>query len=97
MATYIVLGNFTDQGLRHARESTKRAEAFREMARVLGVGIKNIYWTMGQYDVVVVIDAPDNATATTLNISLGALGNVRTQTLPAFTADEMAHVIAKMV
>lgn len=97
MATYIVLGNFTDQGLRSVRETTKRAEALREMARVLGVAIKSIYWTLGQYDVVVVFEAADDATAATLNVSLGALGNVRTQTLPAFSAEQMTHVLAKMV
>jgi uncharacterized protein with GYD domain len=96
MATYIVLLNFTDQGIRNVKDTTKRAEAFREMAKKLGVTVKDIYWTLGQYDVIASLEAPDAATVTALNLSVGALGNVRTQTLPAFSADEMGGILAKM-
>ena len=96
MATYILLANFTDQGIRNVKESTKRAEAFREMAKKLGVTVKEIYWTLGQYDVVVSLEAPDAATVTALSLNLCALGNVRTQTLAAFSADEMDRILGKM-
>jgi uncharacterized protein with GYD domain len=96
MATYIVLLNFTDQGVRNVKDTTKRAEAFSQMAKKLGVTVKSIYWTLGQYDVVATLEAPDTATVTAVNLSVGALGNVRTQTLPAFSAEELGGILGKM-
>ena len=96
MATYIVLGQFTDQGIRNAKDSPKRADALKEMAKKAGATVKDVYWTLGQYDVVTTIDAPDDATLTSLLLSVGALGNVRTQALRAFPADEMGRIIKKM-
>ena len=95
MATYIVLGQFTDQGIRNAKDSPKRADALREMAKKAGATVKDVYWTLGQYDVVTTIDAPDDATLTALLLSVGALGNVRTQALRAFSADEMGRILKK--
>jgi uncharacterized protein with GYD domain len=97
MASYIILGNFTDQGIRHVKDTTKRAEALTTTANALGVTIKSIYWTLGRYDAIIAVEAADDATATALGLSLGALGNVRTQTLPAFSAVEMNRILAKMV
>ena len=96
MATYISLLGFTDEGIRKVKQTTKRAEAFKAMARKRGVTVKDIYWTVGAYDVVIVMDAPDDETATAVIMSLGALGNVRTQTLRAFSAEEMNRIIGKM-
>jgi len=96
MATYITLASFTDQGVRGAKDSIKRAEAFKEMAKKHGATVKELVWTLGQYDIVVTLEAPDDAVVTALNLSIGALGNVRTQTMRAFSAAEMANVIAKM-
>jgi uncharacterized protein with GYD domain len=96
MATYIVLVNFTDQGIRNAQDSPKRADAFKEATKKSGASVKDLYWTMGQYDAVTIIEAPDTATATALALSLGKLGNVRTQTLPAFSAADMETIIGKM-
>ena len=79
MVTYVVLGNFTDQGVRAAKDSPKRAEAFKKMAATFGVTVKELFWTQGRYDVVTILDAPDEFSAMTLNLSLGALGNVRTE------------------
>ena len=95
MATYIVLGQFTDQGIRNAKDSPKRADALREMAKKAGATVKDVYWTLGQYDVVTTIDAPDDATLTALLLSVGALGNVRTQALRAFASDEMGRILKK--
>lgn len=97
MATYIVLGQFTDQGIRNVKETTRRAEALKEMAKRVGAAVKEVYWTLGQYDVVTVVEAPDDVSATALLLSIGALGNVRTQCLRAFSADEMGRIVGKMV
>lgn len=96
MATYIVLNTFTDQGIRNVRETTKRADAVREMARKFGVTVKEIYWTLGAYDVVTIFEAPDEASVTALSLAIAQAGNVRTQMLRAFDKDEMKGVIAKL-
>ena len=97
MATYVILATFTDQGIKTAKDSPKRAEAFKQMAKTFGVTVKEIFWTQGRYDIVVLTEAPDELTATALNLSLGALGNVRTESLRAFSADEMATIVSKMI
>ena len=97
MITYVVLVNFTDQGIRTAKDTVKRMEALKEMAKKFGVTIKEFFWTQGQYDIVTITEAPDEASGMALNMSLCALGNVRTQTLRAFSADEMKQIIAKML
>ena len=96
MATYIVLTQFTDQGVRGAKETTKRADAVKDMARKFGVTAKEFYWTLGSYDVVVIFDAPDDASITALGLAIGAHGNVRTQTMRAFSRDEMNGILAKL-
>jgi uncharacterized protein with GYD domain len=96
MATYITLGNFTDQGIRSVKGATKRAEAFEEMAQKAGARVKEIYWTLGQYDLASIVDASDQETATALALSASSHGNIRTQTLRAFSAEEMARIIGKM-
>jgi uncharacterized protein with GYD domain len=96
MATFILLVNFTEQGVRNAQDSPKRADAFKEMANKCKASVKELYWTLGQYDAVTIVEAPDNMSATALALSLGKLGNVRTQTLPAFSAADMKTIIGKM-
>lgn len=97
MVTYVVLGSFTDQGIRNAKESPKRAEAFRKTAETFGVAVKELFWTQGRYDVVTILDAPDEFSAMSLSLSLGALGNVRTESLRAFSAADMTKVVEKML
>ena len=97
MVTYVVLAKFTDQGIRNAKESPKRADAFKEMAKTFGVAVKDIVWTQGQYDVVTIVEAPDESSAMALNLSLGALGNVSTETMQAFSAAEMTNIVGKML
>jgi uncharacterized protein with GYD domain len=97
MVTYIVLATFTDQGIKNAKDSPKRAEAFRQMAKTFGVTVKDIFWTQGRYDIVTVIEAPDEFSATALNLSLSALGNIRTESLRAFSAADMATIVGKML
>lgn len=96
MATYIVLGNFTDQGIRNIKETGKRVEAVRSAAGKLGITVKEVYWTLGQFDAVLIVDAPDQAAVTALGLSIGAAGNVRTQTLRAFTAEEMGGILGRL-
>ena len=97
MVAYVVLANFTDQGIRNAKDSPKRADAFKEMAKTFGVTVKEIVWTQGRYDVVTVVEAPDESAAMSLSLSLSALGNVRTETLRAFSAAEMTTIVGKML
>jgi len=96
MSTFIILSSFTEQGVRAVKDTTKRADKFKDMAKQHGATVKDLYWTLGQYDVVAIIEAPDVTSVTALGLSLGMAGNVRTQTLPAFSADDMAKVLAKM-
>jgi uncharacterized protein with GYD domain len=95
MATFISLINFTDQGIRSIKESPARYEAFRGMAEKLGVTVKDIYYTVGNYDLVVVVEGSDEA-ATAALLKVGSLGNVRTQTLRGFSVEEMKRIIGKM-
>jgi uncharacterized protein with GYD domain len=96
MATFVMLASFTEQGVRNVKETAKRADAFRQMAEKVGVTIRDVYWTLGPYDVVAVGEAPDDETATALSLSLASLGNVRTQTLRAFSRNEMDAIVRKM-
>jgi uncharacterized protein with GYD domain len=96
MATYVMLANFTDQGIRNVKDTVKRAEAFRELAKGAGVTVKDLYWTLGQYDIIAIADAPDETTVTALGLTLGKSGNVRTQTLRSFSADDMKKILAKV-
>jgi uncharacterized protein with GYD domain len=97
MATFVVLGCFTDQGIRSVKDTAKRAEAFQQTAKKIGATVKDVYWTLGQYDFVAVCDAPDDAAASALVYSLAARGNVRTRTLRAFSQAEIGAVLGKMV
>src|SRR5207248_1675648 len=97
MPAYIVLTNFTEQGVRNVKETTKRAQAFRETAKKLGITVKELFWTLGQYDSMAVVEAPDEASVTALGLSIGAQGNIRTQTMRAFSGDEMTKILARVV
>jgi uncharacterized protein with GYD domain len=96
VATYIALVNFTDQGVRQIRQTTERAKALVNAAANLGVRIREIYWTMGAFDAIFTADAPDDETMTAFALSIGSLGNIRTQTLRAFSADEMNKILEKV-
>jgi uncharacterized protein with GYD domain len=96
MATYIVLGQFTDQGIRNVKDTTKRAAALKESAKKVGASVKSVYWTLGAFDVVTIVEAPDDQSIAALLFSIGSLGNVRTQSLKAFEADEIERVLGKL-
>jgi uncharacterized protein with GYD domain len=96
MPTYVVLVNFTDQGVRYIRQTTERAKGLVNAAAKLNIKIKDIYWTMGAYDAVFTAEAADDETLTAFAASMGALGNIRTQTMRGFTAEEMNKIIRKI-
>jgi uncharacterized protein with GYD domain len=97
MATYILLANYTEQGLKGIKDTVKRTDQVRELAKKAGISMQQSYWTLGQYDVVAVFEAPDDETMTAFALSIAKLGNVKTQTLRAFSAKEMSAILGKMV
>ena len=96
MQTYIVLANFTDQGIRNIKQTTKRAEEAKELAGRFGVKMREIYWTQGQYDIVTLCEGDNEAAISAFGLALTAAGNVRFQTLRAFTRDEMNGILSKL-
>lgn len=95
METYLVLGKFTRQGIQNVRETTQRSERFREIAEKFGVKVKEIYWLLGDYDVINIVEAPDGNALQALLVYVGAWGNVRTTTLRAFNKKEMDGILEK--
>ena len=95
MARYVALISWTDQGIRDYKDTKERAQAFASMLQGLGAQLVDIYWTQGPYDIVGVIDAPDDETVTVAMLRVGALGNVRTTTMRAFSADEIGRILER--
>jgi uncharacterized protein with GYD domain len=95
MASYILLATYTEQGLKGIKDTVKRTEAVRDMAKKAGLTMKESYWTLGQYDVVAVFEAPDDESMTAFALSVARLGNVKTQTLRAFSSKEMTAILGK--
>ena len=96
MAHYVVLANFTDQGIRGVKETANRAKAFRDLAKQMSVSIKDIYWTMGAFDVVLTLDAPGDEAVASLMMKAGSLGNLKSQTLRAFNESEIGSILSKL-
>ena len=96
MITYIGLLSFTDKGLTSIKESTKRAAAAKEAAQKFGVNMREIYWTMGETDIVCVLEADSEHSLAAFNLAIAMQGNVRSKSMRAFTADEMDAVLAKL-
>jgi len=96
MPTYLVLGNFTEQGLHKVKDTIKRTEAYAAMAKKCGCTVKESYWLLGQYDMLALVDAPNDAAITSLQLSAGSLGNFRAQTHRAFSASEIEPILQKM-
>ena len=95
MALYVSLANWTDQGIRAVKDSPDRLAAFRSLAEKNGVAVRGIWYTVGGYDMVVVVEGPDEAVTATL-LKLGSLGNVRSQTMRAYTAEEAKGIIGRI-
>ena len=97
MATFVVLAEFTDQGMRNVKQTINRAESFKQMAAMAGIRVKSIYWTLGRHDLVAICDVPEDEDAAALSLSISSRGNVRCETLRAFSFNEMKKIVAKMV
>jgi uncharacterized protein with GYD domain len=96
MATYVVLMNWTEDGVKNFKDSTKRAAAAEEGMGEMGITLKDIYWTVGAYDVVCVFDAPDDETFAAALLQLGAAGNVRTTTMRGFSKAEFEGIVSRV-
>ena len=92
MPTYIVLANFTEQGVRNFRDSPQRADAAAAFMEGLGGKMVDIHWTVGLYDLVVVVEAPDDETVSAMMLGIASQGNVRTTTMRAFSREEFTRV-----
>ena len=96
MATYILLASYTEQGIKGIKDTVNRTDAVKDLAKKSGLTMKESYWTLGAYDVVAVFEAPDDETMTGFSLSIAKLGNVKTQTLRAFSSKEMTGILGKM-
>lgn len=96
MNTYLSLLKFTEKGIQTVKQTTQRAAAAKEIGKRMGVNMRDIYWTLGEYDVVCVLEAADEAALTAFNLAVGGQGNVRSETLRAFSATEMDKILAKL-
>jgi len=94
MSRYVTLFNWTEQGVKQYRDTVDRADAAKKVAADLG-GSFEIYWTLGDYDIVAISEFPDDETATAFLLKLASLGNVRSNTMRAFDAGEMSGIIAR--
>ena len=96
MASYVCLLQFRDQGIRNIQDTVKRGDAAMAEAEKMGMKIVEEYWTMGAYDAVVAVEAPDDETMSAFILKVGSLGNVKAQTLRAFRRNEMEGILAKI-
>ncbi len=96
MATYVTLGKWTEQGIRNVKDAPKRVEAFEKALTSAGGKLKEIYMLMGEYDLLVVTEAPNDEAVARLTLATGMLGNVRTVTSRAFSRDETTKIIQSM-
>ena len=97
METFIVLLDYTPQGVQQIKESPARADAFIASAEALGVTVRDIFWTFGDHDGVLILTAPDDRAVSALLLSLAQDGNVRTHTLKAYGKEEMLHIVSGLI
>ena len=96
MPTYVALMNWTDQGVRNVRDTVHRREQADALADKHGAKIEQVYWTVGPYDLVTILQAPDDESATAVLLELGTGGNLRTVTLRAYDRDEMSGILQRL-
>jgi uncharacterized protein with GYD domain len=96
MAKYVTLVNWTDQGVKNIKDTVKRAEDFTRAVAKYGAKVETLLWTMGEYDVITIISAPNEEAAMKAVASVAAQGNVRTKTLRAFDGAEVSKMIADL-
>ena len=95
MPTYVSLVNWTEQGIKNFRDTVRRAEDARDLIETHGGQQRQMLWTLGEYDLVAVVDFPNDETATAVLLQIGAGGNVRTKTMKAFDAEQMSAIIQR--
>jgi uncharacterized protein with GYD domain len=95
MTTYVSLINWTEQGIRNFRDTSQRAEEFTKLVESSGGTVRELLWTVGEYDIVCVADFPDDEAGVAALLQVGSAGNVRSNTLRAFSAQEMASIIGR--
>jgi uncharacterized protein with GYD domain len=93
MPAYITLANFTDQGIRNVKDTVNRLRALEQAIQDAGGRKIGAWWTLGQYDVVVIAEYPDDETATRMLLATGMQGNVRTTTMRCFSEEEMERIV----
>jgi uncharacterized protein with GYD domain len=96
MATYIMLGNYTEKGIGAIKDSPKRADAARELGKKFGVEMKTLYLCMGAYDLIAILEAPNTEAVAKFILTLGAKGNVRTTTVEAFPEAQYRSIIGAL-
>jgi uncharacterized protein with GYD domain len=96
MPTYVTLAKWTEQGIRNVKDAPKRVEAFEKAVTSAGGKLKDFYMLMGDYDLLVVVEAPNDEVVARLTLATGMLGNVRTVTSRAFSRDEVVKVIQSL-
>jgi uncharacterized protein with GYD domain len=96
MATFVLLSSYTDQGVKNVRESPTRVDAFKKAVKSAGGEVRGVWLTMGRFDTLCMVSAPDDETMARISLSLCALGNVHTETIRAFGEEEMRQIISKL-
>ena len=96
MPTYVSLLNFTDQGIRTIRDTMQRSERAAQSAQKHGISFKGLYWTVGPYDIVTIIEAPDDKSVTAALLEISSWGNIRTTTLRAYNREEMSGIVERL-
>ena len=96
MPTYVALMNWTDQGVRTVGDTVHRREQANALAEKHGAKVEQVYWTVGPYDIVSILEAPDDESATAVMLELGTAGNLRTVTLRAYDRDEMSGILQRL-
>ena len=96
MPRYILLSNWTDQGVKNAKDTVKRAQAVAQAFEKAGAKLVQVYWTLGQYDLALIAEAPNDETLTALALQAGMAGNIRSTTLRAFDEGEMEQILKKI-
>jgi uncharacterized protein with GYD domain len=94
MVTYVMLLNWTDQGIKNVKDSPKRLDGVKKLAKDMGGEVKGFYMTLGTYDLVLIVDMPNNDKLASFALKLGSLGNVRSTTLRAYSEDDYRRIIS---
>lgn len=96
MITYVGLMSFTDKGMQSVKDTTRRAAEAKEIGKKLGVNMREIYWTLGECDLVCILEAEDEASLAAFNLATSMRGNIRSKSLRAFTSKEMDQIVTKL-